>query len=155
MRSLQKSCERNDVLTCEVNYDLPLDALITKERMGTLERERVFENLDHHKDKRGQKGKRTVRMKCFKPVKEMRLGTVLNRVRRYGRPATLREAITLCWCSRGNRLKKKISVIGCHGANQQSISLAYWFDGAWRLGTFTSNRIWKRTYRYEFVYVPK
>ena len=145
--------QRHDVFTCEVDYDLPLRELVTKERMGTLERERVFESLDEYKDKPEQTGKRTLEVGLLKPVRDTILQTLRNNVRHHGRAATLREVIVLCRSYPRSGLKQRTAVIVCHSPNQQSIPLAYWFDGAWRLTALNPRRIWRRTYTYKFAYV--
>jgi hypothetical protein len=153
MTVLRKVHRHRNNFVCAVNYDLPMEELIAKERMGKFQKRSVLAVLDEHKDRLGQKGKRKVVVRLFKPDTEMSLNTVFNKISKYGRPATLREAITLCRSNPNNHIKKKITVIGRHGRNQPLVSLAYWFDRAWHLTSFISTRIWRPRYPYEFAYV--
>ena len=146
---------RQEVFTCKVNYSIPTERLIMRECMGKPEKERVLKKLSEHRTTLDHKINRKIRIKLFKPHKEMRLSAVLGKLCKVGRPATLLEAMYLCRQNSKKGLKKKIVVIEKHSNRQLAVSLAYWFDRAWRLNTFVSNRIWQRTYPYEFVYVPK
>jgi len=157
MRVLLKSSNDNhpNTFVCVVDYDLQMEQLIRGERMGKIEKARVIKYLSQYKDKRGQKSTQQVTIGLFKPVEEIKLGTVLDNICEFGRPVTLREAMSLCHFHPKIGLKKKIVVISRDSCRQPTVSLAYWFGGAWRLNTFASNRIWKQTYPYEFAYVPK
>jgi hypothetical protein len=127
--------------------------LIMEENMGKSEKKYAREHLHEHRDRMGQKGVRQVSIKLFKPTREVKLGTVFKQICKLGRPATLREAMILCRSNSAGDSKKKITVISRRSDKQRLISLAYWFDGAWRLTSFRLSRIWRQSYFHEFAYI--